>query len=361
MKESEDVTVRVNFRPHQDIVAPVEHSLHWGRITACLLALTLIIAVIVMVYQYYVQEDTVAVPSDLPYLTNQAEITTRSTADETVLATDQLIGLENTVNQTSLVERDSSKDNASNKITATENSINKAVDKETGVNESSITDTLITPQNNEPSNANTLVELITNNEVEIATSTLDANENTSSLNTDSANLDDEQLPTLVDNKIELQTASLNDSHSTETLSKNQPQSIQSAAHEHSALPEHITTPPSTLLTQGKVERLSDNINRFQITPFVEDNEPVGSIDDIEAENGMLTVYAFSEVSNLKGNNLYYVWNLNGNDVATVTIAIGGNRWRSHSTKFIEPSMQGQWKVTLQNSQGDVLAINEFVY
>ena len=120
--------------------------------------------------------------------------------------------------------------------------------------------------------------------------------------------------------------------------------------------------PTSLFTQSKTDVFSDHIKRFIISPSVKANEPFGTINDIIFDNNNIaTVYAFSEVSNLKNTTLYYLWSLNGEDVAKVKVNIEGDRWRSYSSKFIQPTMHGEWKVELQNENAEILAINRFYY
>ena len=116
-----------------------------------------------------------------------------------------------------------------------------------------------------------------------------------------------------------------------------------------------------LFTQTKIDVFSDDVKRFIISSSVKTNEPVGTINDIVFDNNIATVYAFSEVSNLTNTTLYYIWSLDDNNVAKVKVDVGGNRWRSYSSKFIQENMHGEWKVELQNGQGETLAINRFYY
>ena len=120
--------------------------------------------------------------------------------------------------------------------------------------------------------------------------------------------------------------------------------------------------PSLPFTQYKSEILSDKIKRFVISRAVQSNEPVGTINDINFDaNNIATVYAYSEVRELKDKNLYYVWSLDGKDIAKVKVDVGSNLWRSYSSKFIQPSMHGEWKIELQNEKGENLAVNQFNY
>jgi hypothetical protein len=117
-----------------------------------------------------------------------------------------------------------------------------------------------------------------------------------------------------------------------------------------------------LFTQSQKKSLSDNVTRFVISQAVEGNEPLGSIGKIHFDrNNIATVYAYSDVNGLKDQTIYYQWSLNGKNIAKIKVEVGAKRWRSYSSKFIQPDMHGEWKVELQNQAGENLAINQFNY
>ena len=117
-----------------------------------------------------------------------------------------------------------------------------------------------------------------------------------------------------------------------------------------------------LLTQSDSEIFSEQIKPFVIAKTVKDKEPIGTINDIKLDaNNIVTVYAYSKVVGLKGETLYYKWRLNGKDIAQVKVRVRSDRWRSYSRKFIQPHMQGDWSVALENSKGELLALNRFQY
>jgi len=126
--------------------------------------------------------------------------------------------------------------------------------------------------------------------------------------------------------------------------------------------EDNNTVSQALFTQSQKNLLSDNISRFVISQAVEGNEPIGDISDIQFDdNNIATVYAYSDVNALKDQTLYYQWSLDGKNIAKVRVDVGSNRWRSYSSKFIQPHMRGEWKVELQNHAGENLATNQFNY
>lgn len=125
-----------------------------------------------------------------------------------------------------------------------------------------------------------------------------------------------------------------------------------------------TAVADSLLRPGKGSILSTQVERFMLTNGIVKREPQAGIEAIRpdsANNDMVTVYAFSEVSGLQGQTLRYRWSRNGKVVATVKVGVGGNSWRSYSSKFISSTMQGNWRVELLDASDEVLAFREFDY
>jgi len=120
----------------------------------------------------------------------------------------------------------------------------------------------------------------------------------------------------------------------------------------------------TVLTAGQTRIMSDQVSRFLITNGLSSREPMGTINDIRLEdpvNGVLSVFAFSDVRGLRGKALYYRWINGEKQVANVRVGVGSDRWRSSSSKVLNNRMQGSWRVELKTGDGTLLAYTEFVY
>jgi len=119
---------------------------------------------------------------------------------------------------------------------------------------------------------------------------------------------------------------------------------------------------NAIFTRIKTEIYSSSIKRFQLVEGIKDREPVGAINNIQfGNNPVAKIYAFSQANDLINDTLYYVWQLNGQELARVKVNVGSNYWRSYSTKRIPLNAHGDWSVTLKNQQGDVLAVSRFNY
>lgn len=60
-----------------------------------------------------------------------------------------------------------------------------------------------------------------------------------------------------------------------------------------------------------------------------------------------------------GTTLQHVWMRGTDEMGTVSLAIGGSPWRTYSSKNIEPSWTGEWRVEVRDATGNVLATKSF--
>lgn len=111
----------------------------------------------------------------------------------------------------------------------------------------------------------------------------------------------------------------------------------------------------------ELQILQPEVKRFQLAKAISDKEPLGEIQEIQLnEDGSAKVWAFSDVADMRGQQLNYVWLHEGSEVARVPVRVGGIRWRSYSSKTINIEMKGSWRVELQNGDGSLLASADFV-
>lgn len=114
--------------------------------------------------------------------------------------------------------------------------------------------------------------------------------------------------------------------------------------------------------QTEIDIYSPQIKRFVFARGVKNREPIGSIEDIKFnQENAVRVYAYSTVVGLENDTLYYIWRLNDAEVARVTVEVGGEHWRSYSSKRVDLSAHGDWSVTLVNKEEEILAVSRFHY
>lgn len=103
------------------------------------------------------------------------------------------------------------------------------------------------------------------------------------------------------------------------------------------------------------------IARLILTSGIRNREPVDDLGTKIDGNIEQSIYIFSEILDMEGQQLTHRWLLNGREVAKINLAIGGIRWRTYSRKIITPEMVGQWQIELLNSDGDLLTSHKFDY
>ena len=102
--------------------------------------------------------------------------------------------------------------------------------------------------------------------------------------------------------------------------------------------------------------------RFALTPAMVGPEPTEHLGAaIPASDDIRLLYFFTEVEAMKGQSLRHRWYFRDELVADVPLAIGSDRWRTHSSKRIAPFMIGHWRVEAVTADEQVIARHEFAY
>jgi hypothetical protein len=101
------------------------------------------------------------------------------------------------------------------------------------------------------------------------------------------------------------------------------------------------------------------VTRAVVTTGVQNLEPVDALTTVS--NDHTKVYYFTEIHGLQGQAVKHRWEHAGQVMAEVEFQIGGPRWRVYSSKTLEPSWLGDWKVSVIDSNGNPLSVNTFSY
>ena len=104
---------------------------------------------------------------------------------------------------------------------------------------------------------------------------------------------------------------------------------------------------------------ADGVARAAFTTAISEHEPTDDISELA--NDTSKIYYFTEIKGLEGQTLTHRWELNGELQASVSIPIGGNRWRIWSSKNLPAEATGEWKVTVLDEAGGQLSENRFNY
>jgi hypothetical protein len=126
----------------------------------------------------------------------------------------------------------------------------------------------------------------------------------------------------------------------------------SSATEEQAAPTETAAeaPAPTATACGTVERST-------VTSVILDREPQDALERVPNDRGK--VFYFTEVCDMPGEKVLHRWEHGGAVVAEIPFEIGSTRWRTYSSKDLDPSQLGSWSVSTLDASGRVLDTREF--
>ncbi len=135
-------------------------------------------------------------------------------------------------------------------------------------------------------------------------------------------------------------------------------------------PEAEATVGETELADGGGDRVVDeaasiermptaSVSRATFTTGVSEYEPTDSVTELTSDH--VIVYFFSELNDLAGQTVVHRWEYNGELMSEVPLAVAGPRWRTYSSKNLEPMWVGEWTVSVVDEAGNVLAKRNLAY
>jgi len=90
-----------------------------------------------------------------------------------------------------------------------------------------------------------------------------------------------------------------------------------------------------------------------ISTAVEDRQPVDNATTVAADVGRL--YCWTRIAGAQGDTaIEHVWYRGDDEMARVPLNVAGSNWRTWSSKNIEPSWTGDWRVDIVGPDGTVL-------
>ncbi len=117
---------------------------------------------------------------------------------------------------------------------------------------------------------------------------------------------------------------------------------------------------ATTATEQAAEKLAGGtVARSTFTKGIAEREPMDFIDKLGTNSNK--IYYFSELRGMAGQTVTHRWEHDGKIMAEVPFTVGGDRWRVFSSKNLEKSWQGEWKVSVIDQSGGTLAVNTFSY
>ena len=104
---------------------------------------------------------------------------------------------------------------------------------------------------------------------------------------------------------------------------------------------------------------ADGVARAAFTTAINEHEPIDEVTELA--NDTSKIYYFTEIKGLEGQTIIHRWELNGEIQASVSMPIGGNRWRIWSSKNLPAESTGIWRVMVLDEAGGLLSQNSFNY
>ena len=101
------------------------------------------------------------------------------------------------------------------------------------------------------------------------------------------------------------------------------------------------------------------VARAQFTNAIQDREPVDKVSKLL--NDKNRVYFFSEIKDAADQKITHRWEHDGKVMSETSFDVGGNSWRVYSSKNLDPSWTGEWKVSVVDEAGSTLAAGSFTY
>lgn len=92
---------------------------------------------------------------------------------------------------------------------------------------------------------------------------------------------------------------------------------------------------------------------------VENLEPIGA--GISFPNSIGELYCFTRITGaLTPTTVTHVWYFEDTERGRMDLAVNAPRWRTFSSKIIQPHEIGSWRVEILDSEGDVLKLIQFI-
>ena len=101
------------------------------------------------------------------------------------------------------------------------------------------------------------------------------------------------------------------------------------------------------------------VNEMAFCTGVDDRVPVGA--DTMFLNTVEQVYCFTKIAGVSDTmTVSHVWYYKDDEMARVDLTIGGDPWRTWSSKRIDESWGGKWRVDVVMTNGEILKSMDFM-
>jgi len=101
------------------------------------------------------------------------------------------------------------------------------------------------------------------------------------------------------------------------------------------------------------------VARAQFTTAINDHEPADSITTLG--NDQTHIYYFTELKGFEGHKVTHRWEHDGKVMYEQAFDVGSPRYRTYTSKTLDPSWTGEWKVSVIDDGGATVSANTFSY
>ncbi|MDO6685682.1 MULTISPECIES: DUF2914 domain-containing protein [unclassified Agarivorans] len=112
-------------------------------------------------------------------------------------------------------------------------------------------------------------------------------------------------------------------------------------------------------TAEQANWFTEQLPRAQLTSAIKQREPVDSLTVVKLDQ-QSKIYLFSELRNMQDQQIQVHWYQDERLRASVDLAIGGQRWRTNSSKQFDKHSRGHWRVAIFNQQQQLIFEQNFV-
>ena len=137
-----------------------------------------------------------------------------------------------------------------------------------------------------------------------------------------------------------------------------------AAPAASAAPAAKAAPAAAASTAAKAApaekpAAKGQVQKAQFTSGVENHEPKDNLDSLT--NDQTRIFFYAVLVNLQGQEVTFRWSYNDVTQAEVKQTPTSMRYRTNTSKQLDPSKLGTWKVEVMDASGNVLTSKTFEY
>ena len=120
-----------------------------------------------------------------------------------------------------------------------------------------------------------------------------------------------------------------------------------------------TPPVSPTATDTAAPPQAGSVARAVFTSAVTEREPADTITSLS--NDATNIMFFTELQGLQGQTVTHRWEHGDKVMAEIKFDVGSARWRVFSSKRLDPSWTGEWKVSVVDANGGTLSTSTFTY